>query len=120
MATPSDISIRLCAWMLPGVADAEGLRRVERGRRDEHRGKADQRVERRDQLRHRRHRDAPGDDGADAAADGDAGDDQAQVSASRSRRSEQRRDDGDRHADHAVAVALPRASPGSTGRAAPG
>ena len=50
--------------------------RVERGGRDQHRRKADQRMEGRDQLRHRRHRHAAGDHGADAAADGEADDDQ--------------------------------------------
>ena len=60
MATPSDISIRLAACDVAGRADAEGLRRIERAGRHEHRGKADERVEGRHQLRHRRHRDAPG------------------------------------------------------------
>ena len=40
-----------------------------------HGGEADQRVEGGDQLRHGGHRDAAGDDRADAAADGDADDD---------------------------------------------
>ena len=53
-------------------ADAEGVGRIERGGGDQHRGKADQRMEGGDELRHRRHRDAAGDEGADAAADGDA------------------------------------------------
>ncbi len=58
------------------AADAEGRRRVERARRDQHRRHADQRVERRHQFRHRGHRHAPRDDGADAAADRHAADDQ--------------------------------------------
>ena len=58
MATPSAISIRLAAWMAPRLADAEGLRRIERAGGDEHRGETDERVERRDQFRHHRHRDA--------------------------------------------------------------
>ena len=53
MATPSDISIRLAPWMSPTRADVEGCRRIERAGRDQHRGQADQRVEGRDQLRHR-------------------------------------------------------------------
>ena len=75
MATPSDISIRLCVWMARRRPDAEGLRRVEGGRGDEHGGETDQRMEGRDQLRHRRHRNAPRGHGADAAADGDAAQD---------------------------------------------
>ena len=49
-------------------ADAEGLRRIERGGGDKHGRKADQRVEGGDELRHRRHRDAARDRGADRAA----------------------------------------------------
>ena len=65
IASPSDISIRLCVWILPDGADAERLRRVQRGRRHEHRGQTDQRVERRDELRQRRHLDAQRDERAD-------------------------------------------------------
>ena len=43
-------------------ADAERLRRVQRRRGDEHRGEADQRMERRDQLRQRGHLDAQRDE----------------------------------------------------------
>ena len=57
-------------------ADAEGLRRIERARRHEHRRETDQGVEGRDELRHRRHRHALGDDRADAAADAKARDHQ--------------------------------------------
>ena len=57
-------------------ADAEGIRRIDRGGRHHHRGKADERVEGGDELRHRRHGNALGDIGADAAADGKADDDQ--------------------------------------------
>jgi len=39
-----------------GRSDVEGFGRVERTGRDQHRGHADQRVKRRDQFRHRRHR----------------------------------------------------------------
>ena len=56
MATPIDISTRLAPWIAPGDADAEGVGRIERARRDQDRGKADQRMEGGDQLRHRRHR----------------------------------------------------------------
>ena len=59
-----------------GLADAERIRRIERGGGDEHRGKADERVERRDQLRHHRHGDASGGDRADEAADAEAAGDQ--------------------------------------------
>ena len=58
--------------MSPAFADAERLRRIERRRRDEHGREADERVEGGDELRHRRHGDAPRGDGADAAADGNA------------------------------------------------
>ena len=47
----------------------------ERGRRDHHGGEADEAVEGGDQLGHRGHGDAPGDDEADAAADQDRADD---------------------------------------------
>ena len=57
-------------------ADAERLRRIQRRGGDEHRGEADQRVECRDKLRQRRHLDAQRDEGADAAADDDAEEDQ--------------------------------------------
>ena len=72
MATPSDISMRLAGWMPVALGDAEGVRRIERAGRDQHRGEADQRVEHRDQLRHRRHLDGARAPGADAAADGEA------------------------------------------------
>ena len=55
-----------------GSADVEGARRIERAGRDQHRRHADQRVERRDQFRHRGHRHAPRDHGAGAAAGRDA------------------------------------------------
>ncbi len=42
------------------VADAEGVGRIERRRRHEHRGQADQRVEGGDELRHRGHRRSRG------------------------------------------------------------
>ncbi len=47
------------------IADAEGFRRIERTRRHEHRGEADERVEGGDELRHRRHGDAAGGHRAD-------------------------------------------------------
>ena len=72
MATPRLISIRLWVRIAPSAADAEGIRRIKRRARDQHRGQADQRMERRHQLRHVGHGDAPRDHRADAAADGDA------------------------------------------------
>ena len=77
MATPRLISIRLWVRMAPSAADAEGVGRIERRAGDQHRGQADQRMERRHQLRHGGHGDAPGHHRADAAADGEAADDQA-------------------------------------------
>ncbi len=76
MATPSDISTRLALVDGAAPADAERLRRIERTGGDQHRGHADQRVERRDQFRHRRHRHAARDHRANAAADADAEDHQ--------------------------------------------
>ena len=54
MAAPSDISIEARAVDGARHADAEGLRRVERAGRHQHGREADQRVEERDELRHRR------------------------------------------------------------------
>ena len=88
--------------------DAEGFRRIIGGRRHEDGGETDQRMEGGDELRHGRHGDAPGGDRADGAADGDAGDDQGPGEPACRRREQQRRDDGDPHADHAVEIALPR------------
>ncbi len=77
MATPSDISTRLAAWMAPTAPMPKASRRIERGGGHQHRGQADQRVEGGDQLRHRGHRRcARAMYGADAAADGEAADDQ--------------------------------------------
>ena len=53
----------------------EGLGGIERAGGNEHRRQADQRMEGRNQLRHGSHRDAPGDEGADGAADSEAADD---------------------------------------------
>ena len=66
MATPSDISTRLCAMDVAGRADVEGFGRIERTGGDQHRGHADQRVEGGDQFRHRGHRHPARDDGADS------------------------------------------------------
>ena len=90
-------------------ADPEGLRAVERRRRDQHGGQTDEAVERGHQLRHRGHRDAPRDARADDAADGKAGDDQSPGQRVAHACDEQRRDHGDDHADDAVAVAVARA-----------
>ena len=78
---------------------------------DEHRRQADQRVERRDQLRQRRHLDPQRDHGADAAADQDAEQDQ-QVTPAVHAVLQHGRDHGDGHADHAEAVARPRGDRG--------
>ena len=91
-----------------GHADAEGFRRVEGGRRHQHRRQADQRMERRDQLRHRRHGDAPRDHRADAAADRDAADDHRPGQRLLGRRHGQRGEHGNGHAGHAEIVAPPR------------
>ena len=59
-----------------GRADVEGFGRVERPGGDQHRGHADQRVERGDQFRHRGHRHPARDHSTDAAAYGDTENDQ--------------------------------------------
>ena len=87
-------------------ADAIGFRREESGPCDEDRGKADQRMEGRDELRHLRHGDAPGDDRADAAADDEARHDEAPGERVLRLQQRERRHDGDGHADHAEGVAL--------------
>ena len=86
-------------------ADAVGVRRIKRGAGRQHGGETDQRMERRDQLRHVGHRDAPRGHRADAAADGDAADDHAPGQRVGDARDPQRGRHGERHADHAVAVA---------------
>ena len=88
--------------------DAEGLGGVKGACGDEHRGQADQRMEHRDELRHRRHLDGAGAPGADAAADREAEDDQQPRKPARRRTQRQRRHHRDRHADHAEAIALTR------------
>jgi hypothetical protein len=72
MATPSAHLDQRLAVDVADRADAEALRRIDGGRRHHDGGKADQRVEGGDELRHRGHGDAPRDDRADAAADGEA------------------------------------------------
>ena len=93
-----------------GRADVEGFRRIERAGGHEHRRQADKRVEGRHQLRHRGHGDAPGDVGADRAADAKTQDDQ-ECGETRPRLTQLRQGggDGNRHAGHAVEVAAPRA-----------
>ena len=88
-------------------ADAEGRGRVERAGGDQHRGHADQRMEGGDQLRHRRHRHAPRDHRAGAAADRHAQHDQSPSREIRRRVVRQRGDDRDRHAGHAQQIAAP-------------
>jgi hypothetical protein len=67
----------------------------------QHGGHADKAVEARDQFRHRRHLDALGNHPANAAADGDGANDQQQAG----RVQRERGAHGQRHADHAIAVA---------------
>src|SRR5271154_6436876 len=89
IASPSDISTMLPGGVGPAalvpnapgvdgaaVFDAEGLGRIKRSGGDQHRGQADQRMEHRHQLRHRRHLHGASAPCADAAADGDAEDDE--------------------------------------------
>ena len=90
---------------LARCTDVVGLRRVERGRRHQHRCQAHQAVEGRDQLRQRRHLDLKRDHRTDGAADDDAEQDQPVGDDARER---QRRDHGDRHADDAVEIAAAR------------
>ena len=88
--------------------DAIGFRREEGRPGDKHRRKADQRVEGGDELRHLRHGDAPCDDSADAAADGEADDYHAPGERVLRLQQRERGDDRNRHTDHAVDIALPR------------
>ena len=122
MATPSAISNRLAPLMAPiaSASDAEGLRRIERGGRHQHRGKADERVEESHELRHLRHLHALGDNGADAAADGEAATMSSQPEPLAGGLKTSVVDDGDAHADHAEQVALPRGRGMREARAAPG
>ena len=112
MATPRPISIRLCGKMLMKDGLAKGVTRtrdperlgVEVSRRaDQHRGHADEAVEGGDQLRHRRHLDLARGDQADPAAD------EHRRRRSRAERRDlvgrKRRDDSNRHAEHAGAIA---------------
>ena len=70
IATPRPISITADAKDRAGIVDdPEGGRIKECRRANQHRGHADQRVEGRNQLRHRGHLDAAGGDEADSAAD---------------------------------------------------
>ena len=114
MKTPTMTSTE---WM-PGYA----VRSYERVPADEHRGQADEAVEHRDELGHAGHLDLAGPVQPDDRPDGHRRDDERQpepaqpsmpsvtppTSASRvhsRRRGEDRRDQGDGHADHAEAVA---------------
>ena len=91
-----------------GSADAEGFRRIEGGRRHEHGRQADQRMEGRDQLRHRRHGDAAGDHRTDAAADRDAADNHRPGQRLLRRRHGKRGEHGNGHAGHAEIIPPPR------------
>ena len=86
-------------------ADVESRRRIERSGRHQHRRHADKGVKGRDQFRHRRHRYAAGNHGADAAADSDAADHKSPGKRTRRRMRAERRQHGDGHADHAEQVA---------------
>ena len=88
-------------------ADVEGRGRIEGARRDQHSRHADQRVERRHQLRHRRHRNAPRDHGADAAAEGNAADHKSPGDGIGRRMRSQRGQRRNGHADHAELIAAP-------------
>ena len=89
------------------AADVEGGRRIQRAGGNKHGRHADQRVKRRHQFGHRRHRHAPCDHGAEPAADRDR-DDHQRPSAEPGRRMRgERGGDRDRHADHAEQVATP-------------
>jgi hypothetical protein len=80
---------------------------IEEGRGgDEDRGHADEAVESGDKLRQRRHLNAKGDGGTDCAADNDADEDKP---VAHHFRREERGDDGDGHAGHAVEIACARA-----------
>ena len=89
-------------------ADAEGLGRIEGGGGDQHRGHADQRMERGDKLWHRRHGDAARDDGAYAATDGDTAQDHRPGQRVGRPRHSKGGEHGNGHAGHAEIVALAR------------
>ena len=57
IAAPSDISIRLAAWISPGMPMPKASRREEGGGGDQHGRETDQRVEEGDELRHLGHFD---------------------------------------------------------------
>ncbi len=88
--------------------DAVGFRREEGRPGDKDRGKTDQRVEGRDELRHLRHGDAPCDHGANTAADHETAHDESPSERILRLQERERRHDGDGHADHAERVALAR------------
>ncbi len=90
---------------LAHFADTEGMRRVNCGSGHQNGGKADQRVERGNKLRHGRHGDAACNDGTDTATDGNTDDDQDRAAEAWTRQ-QKRGDDGNRHTDHAVHIAL--------------
>src|SRR6266705_4624292 len=86
-----------------GIVLAEGRGVVHHGDRDEHRRHADERMHRRDQLRHLRHLHALCDEGADHSADRGGDEDEGDFLGDGER--DQHRD---RHADHAEEVSAPR------------
>src|SRR6202020_2446883 len=88
--------------------DAEGFGRIKRSGGDQYGRQADQRMEHRHQWGHRRHLHGARAPCADAAADGDAKNDEKPGERARRRTNCERRQDRDAHADHAKAVALAR------------
>ena len=112
MTTPKLISMRLTQPDVARRADVEGLRRIERGAGDKHRGEPDQAVERRHELRHRGHADAERDHRADQPADDDADADPQVVF---DPRLAEGRADGDHHAGDAEDIAAARGRGRRTG-----
>ena len=97
-----------CNRDISGRSDAEGCGCIKGGRRNEDRCKTDKAVKRGNKLRHCRHRNALGSEGADSAANGQSAKDHEPAHPLRWRGHGQRRQDGHGHTDHAVKIALPR------------
>ena len=89
--------------------NAEGAWRIKRAGGDEHCGEADQRVKRSHKFGHHRHLDIARGIGADAAADAETQQDQKPRQGVIVAELAQRRQHGNRHADHAVEISLPGA-----------
>jgi len=67
---------------------------------DQHGGQTDQRVHHRDRFRHLRHRYRAGTEDTDGGTDNHCADNQCDIGVG----DEERRDDSQRHTDHAVAI----------------